>query len=147
MSEETQMPSNPEPNQQGQSQGQNPYPPNFQQPPFGYHYQPALPNATAVLILGILSIVSCCCYGVPGIIFAIIALFLARKDKQLYTVNPMWYSQGSFKNLNAGRICAIIGLSLSILYLLFYIMFVILFGFKAINNPNDVQDLLNSFDI
>ena len=40
-----------------------------------------LPNATAVLVLGILSIVTCCCYGVVGLILGIIALVLAKKER------------------------------------------------------------------
>jgi hypothetical protein len=46
--------------------------------------QQKLPNATAVLILGIVSIVGCCCYGLPGLIAGIIALVLAKKDGELY---------------------------------------------------------------
>ena len=40
----------------------------------------ALPNATAVLVLGILSIVTCWLYGIPGIIMGIIAIVLAQKE-------------------------------------------------------------------
>ena len=39
-----------------------------------------LPNGTAVLVLGILSIVTCCCYGFIGLTFGIIAVVLANKD-------------------------------------------------------------------
>ena len=47
-----------------------------------------LPNATAVLILGIASIITCCCYGVLGIITGVVALVLAKKDTQVYLENP-----------------------------------------------------------
>ena len=47
-----------------------------------------LPNATAVLVLGIVSILSCCCYGIVGIIFGAVALFLAQKDLKLYNAEP-----------------------------------------------------------
>ena len=78
-----------------------------------------LPNATAVLVLGILSILTCCCYGIVGLIFGIVALFLAQKDLKLYTANPELYK--NYSNLNIGRILSIIGIVLSTLTLFFYI--------------------------
>ncbi len=82
----------------------------------------ALPNATAVLVLGILSIVLCICYGIIGLILGIIALSLAGKDLQLYNANPSAYKQSSYNNLKAGRICAIIGTVLSSLYILIFVV-------------------------
>ena len=76
-----------------------------------------LPNSTAVLILGILSIVLCFCYGIIGIILGVIALILAKKDKDLYLANPEDYTESSYKNLNAGRICAFVGIGLSVVYM------------------------------
>lgn len=70
-----------------------------------------LPNATAVLILGIFSILTCCLYG-GGMIFGIIALVLAKKDMALYRLDPAAYD--GYSNLNTGRILAIIGIVLSI---------------------------------
>jgi hypothetical protein len=99
-----------------------------------------LPNATAVLILGILSILGCCCYGVVGIILAIVALVLAKKDMVLYKENPQNYD--NFKNLNTGKILAIIGLSLSILYLLFMIFAISYFGFDNLNDPEKLQEII-----
>lgn len=84
-----------------------------------------LPNATAVLVLGILSIVGCILYGIPGLVCGIIAMVLHKKDKQIYLTNPAMYEM-SFKNSKAGYICAIIGLSLSILFILFLIAYVII---------------------
>ena len=66
-----------------------------------------LPNAIAVLILGILSIPTCCFYG-SGLIFGIIALVLAKKDMALYKQDPALYD--GYSNLNTGRILAIIGI-------------------------------------
>jgi hypothetical protein len=66
----------------------------------------ALPNATASLVLGIISIVACCI----GIVPAIIGLVLANKDRVKYFDDPSRYSQASFNNSNAGRVCSIIGL-------------------------------------
>jgi len=77
-----------------------------------------LPNSTAVLVLGIISIVSCWCYGIIGLILGIIALILAAKDRRRYLLEPDVYTESSYKNLMAGRITAIIGLCLSGLFFL-----------------------------
>jgi hypothetical protein len=141
--QEGQAQPNPQPGQptnRGFNQG-NPFQP--QGSGFGFGgMQQALPNATAVLVLGILSIVTCCCYGVIGLILGIIALVLAKKDKALYNANPSVYTEGSFKNLNAGRICAIIGLVLNIIYLLIYIALIAMFGFGILTDQDAVKDLL-----
>ncbi len=78
-----------------------------------------LPNATAVLVLGILSIITCCCWGVIGLILGIIALVLAKKDLVLYQENPDLYL--NYSNLKIGRVLAIIGIVLSTLFLIFTI--------------------------
>ncbi|MFT3844096.1 MAG: CCC motif membrane protein [Lacibacter sp.] len=80
--------------------------------------QPPLPNATTVLVLGILSIVICFITG-------IIALVMAKKDLALYEANPGMYSQASYNNLKVGRICAIVGIVLQALGILAYIIFVV----------------------
>lgn len=90
-----------------------------------------VPNATAVLVLGILSIVTCWLYGIPGLILGIIGMVLAGNAKKVYELNPSNYSQASFNNLKAGRVCSIIGLSLSALYLLFVIIMLIFVGAAA----------------
>jgi uncharacterized membrane protein (DUF441 family) len=72
-----------------------------------------LPNSTGVLVLGILSIVFCCCYGIIGLTFGIIALYLSKQGIELYEVNPSLYTSVSYNNLKAGRVCAIIGIVLS----------------------------------
>jgi len=87
-----------------------------------------VPNSTAVLVLGILSIVLCWCYGIVGITLGIIAIVLSGKSSAAYKANPEMYSLGSFNNAKAGKICAIIGLSISGLYLLFIIFYFIVLG-------------------
>ncbi|GAB5418820.1 MAG: hypothetical protein Crog4KO_02000 [Crocinitomicaceae bacterium] len=74
-----------------------------------------LPNAVATLVLGIVSIVGCLFYGLPGLICGVIGLSLHSKDKKLYNSNKAKY-ESSYKMANAGYICAIIGTSLSALY-------------------------------
>jgi len=88
-----------------------------------------LPNAIAVLVLGICSIFpGCFCYGIVGIVCGIIALILAKKDLALYAANPGNYNENSYKNLKAGRVCGIIGICLSSLYVVFIIVYVVILG-------------------
>jgi hypothetical protein len=99
--------------------------PNMQQQPI---VPQSVPNSTAVLVLGILSIVTCWCYGLVGMILGIIGLSLASKGNAAYNLNPQQYNEGSFKNLKAGRICSIIGLSLSGVYLIVVIIYLAVIG-------------------
>lgn len=94
-----------------------------------------LPNATAVLVLGIISIVGCFCYGLVGLITGIIALVLAKKDRERYRINNNMYTENSVKNLNAGRVCAIVGTSLSSLYILILIAYLSFIGTAILSNP------------
>ncbi|MBX2920947.1 MAG: hypothetical protein KF746_02050 [Chitinophagaceae bacterium] len=104
---------------------------------FASQTQRPLPNASAVLALGIISIVSCCCYGLPGVICSVIALVLYSKDARLYMANPEWYTASSYSNLKTGRICAIIGLIPSILFFLFAIIMMLTVGFGMLSNPQE----------
>lgn len=79
---------------------------------------PQLPNATATLVLGILSIVICFICG-------IIALVISNKDVSMYKANPELYSESSYNNIKAGRICAIVGIALQLAFILFYILVVV----------------------
>ncbi len=96
--------------------------------------QQTLPNSTAVLVLGIISIVGCFCYGVIGLILGIIAIVLSSKAITLYKINIGTYTEQSYNNMKAGRICAIIGLSLSAAYLICIIIALAFYGalFSAI---------------
>tara|TARA_Y100000589_G_scaffold102378_1_gene96494 strand:+ start:3963 stop:4301 length:339 start_codon:yes stop_codon:yes gene_type:complete len=80
------------------------------------------PYSTAVLVLGIISVPSCFCYGIIGITTGIIALVLSKKGIEIYQNNPSKYKKSSYNNLKAGRICAIVGMSLSLVYILFVIL-------------------------
>ena len=71
-----------------------------------------IPNSVGVLVLGILSICFFWCYGIFSIIMAIISLVLASGAEKEYQNNPGKYSLASYKNVRAGKICAIIALSL-----------------------------------
>lgn len=102
--------------------------------------QQPLPNATAVLILGVISIIGCFCFGGLGLICGIVALVLASKDMRLYNQNPALYTPGSYSNLNTGRICAIIGLCISLLSTIYIIIMVIKFGLPFFSNPSDMMN-------
>jgi hypothetical protein len=102
-----------------------------------------LPNATVILVLGIISIVGCCCtYGILGIVCGIIALVLAKTATNLYVSDPGKFTESSYKNMNAGKICAWIGLIPSILYLIFMIWFVATVGFDGLTNPSLLYERL-----
>lgn len=91
--------------------------------------QKSLPNSTATLVLGIVSIVpGCFCFGVVGLVCGIIALVISKKDLILYNSNPAEYSVSSYNNLKAGRVCAIIGIVLSSLYFLYIILYFVVLG-------------------
>lgn len=93
-----------------------------------------LPNATAVLVLGIISIVGCFCYGIVGLVCGIIAIVLSNKDLRMYNAAPHQFTQGSYNNLKAGRICAIIGTILSSLYAVIMIIMFAIYG-SLMTNP------------
>ena len=97
-----------------------------------------LPNATAVLVLGILSVLTCCCYGIVGLILAIVALVLAKSDLQLYRDSPEKFT--NYQNLNVGRILAIIGLVLNILSIIYFIWILSFFGIATLQNPELLQE-------
>ncbi|RZJ51080.1 MAG: DUF4190 domain-containing protein [Chryseobacterium sp.] len=105
--------------------------------------QQKLPNATAVLVLGIVSIVGCCCYGVLGLVAGIVALVLYNKDNALYQQNPTLYSD--YNNLKTGRILSIIGITISALYILAIIVIGFTFGWDALTNQELMQERLQDF--
>lgn len=79
-----------------------------------YGGQQNLPNATTSLVLGIISIV----VAFAGIILGIIGIILANRDRKLYQASPGLYTSSSYSTSNAGRICSIIGIALSVVYVL-----------------------------
>lgn len=86
------------------------------------------PNATVALVLGIISIVTSLCYGIPGLICGIIALILAAKGVKMVASNPNQYTESSVKNLNAGKICGIIGTIFSSLIILVFAVYIFILG-------------------
>jgi len=96
--------------------------------PAAYQQKPPLPNSVAVLVLGIVSIALCWCWGIISIATGIVGIILSMKAVELNKQSPGVYSESSYKNVNAGKICSIIGISLGALYLIFSIIYVIIVG-------------------
>ncbi|UOU96822.1 hypothetical protein MUU74_09975 [Chryseobacterium daecheongense] len=89
-----------------------------------------LPNATTVLILGIVAILgSCCCNGIIGVICGLIGMNLYNKDNTLYLANPGQYTD--YNNLKTGRILCIIGLVIGVLSLIWFIYVISTGGWDA----------------
>lgn len=97
--------------------------------------QQALPNSTGVLVLGILSIVFCFCYGIIGTILGIIGIVMASKANKIYLASPEKYTESSYKNMKAGKICAIIGTCISGIYLLIMLVYIAFFGALLTSMP------------
>jgi hypothetical protein len=100
--------------------------------------QQKLPNGTLILVFGILSIVTCCCYGILGLIFGIIALVMAKKATALYSQNPEMYTD--YGNVKTGKILSIIGIVLSAIYLLFCLWAISTFGLDALQDQELMQE-------
>jgi len=84
-----------------------------------------LPNATTVLVLGIIALCSCWNYGIIAFILAVITLVMSSQSRRLYRYNPEQYQYSSYKRVSAGRICAIIALVISIFALLFALLVIL----------------------
>jgi len=85
-----------------------------------------LPNSTLILVFGILSIIGCCCYGIVGLVFGIIAMLMAQKATNIYNENPEMYN--GYQNVKTGKILAVIGIVLSALVLIIGIVSLIILG-------------------
>ncbi|MFD1096206.1 CCC motif membrane protein [Salegentibacter chungangensis] len=102
-----------------------------------------LHNSTLILVFGILSILGCCFYGVLGIIFGIITLVMARRASRVYYTNPDIYT--GYNNVKTGRILAIIGIVLSIIFFIFTIAaFIIYGGFEGIESMQ--EEILREYE-
>lgn len=95
-----------------------------------------LPNSNTVLILGIVSLLLCCCGGV-GLVPAIIGLVLANKDSKIYQANPTGYT--GYQNLNTGKTLCIIGIVIGAINLLSNLYIYLIFGMD--NFQQLMQDL------
>ena len=92
-----------------------------------------LPNATTSLVLGILSLVTCICYGVIGLPLGIIAFVLGNKAMKEFNENPENYE--SVGNASAGKIMGIIGIILNTIFILTIVWILYKIGWDALQNP------------
>lgn len=99
-----------------------------------------LPNATLILVFGIVSIVTCCCYGIFGLIFGVIAVILANKALKLYAAEPELYE--GVQNVKTGRILAIIGIVLNLLFVAYIVWIYTTFGWDTMQDPEALQKAL-----
>ena len=100
-----------------------------------------LPNSTASLVLGILSIITgICCYGVLGVILGSIAIVLGKGAQNTYKQQPEIYN--GIGNAQAGFITGIIGLVLSLLYIAFLFWLFSTIGWDAMQDPDVLRERL-----
>lgn len=100
-----------------------------------------LPNSTVALVLGICSILTCCCYGIIGLPLGIIALILANKAIKLNNLNPNEYE--GVKNANTAKILGIVGIILNIGFIGYIIWFISVIGLDALSDPDLMMERIN----
>jgi M penetrans paralogue family 26 len=86
-----------------------------------------LPNSTAVLVLGICSIVFGCFF--VGLVLGIVGISMSGKGRKMYKDNPELYE--GYGQLNAGFIMSIIGTALSAIYIIYWLIVVAILGGTA----------------
>jgi len=102
-----------------------------------------LPNEQAVMILGLLSFIGCCCSsGILGVILSGIGLYLANKSEKMYIQNPELYNKGS---LNTWKIVNIVSLAISAVFVIYFIYLIATGQYDEMNERNMeiFNDLLN----
>jgi Na+/melibiose symporter-like transporter len=99
-----------------------------------------LPNSTASLVLGIFSIITCWCYGIPGIILGIIGFLQGKKAVEIHNEDPELYE--GVGNAKAGKIISIIGVVLSIVVIGYVIWAINFIGLDALQDPELLQERL-----
>ena len=100
-----------------------------------------LPNATTSLVLGILSLVTCICYGFIGLPLGIIAFILGNKAVKEFNENPENYD--SVVNASAGKIMGIIGIILNTIYILTIVWVLYKIGWDAFQNPELMEQRID----
>jgi hypothetical protein len=140
-------PNNPFENPSGPSNPpggfENPYdkqppPPQFFQgaPQQPYPGQEQLPNSVLILVFGIIGIVFSCLsiMAILALILNIVNLTLASKARKLAAAEPQRYAQSSISQVNAGRICSIIGICITSLFIVLFILYIAFVG-ALVTNP------------
>jgi len=99
-----------------------------------------LPNSTTSLVLGICSILTCCCYGVIGLPLGIIAVVLGNKAIKLNNENPDLYE--GVKNASTGKTLGIVGIVLNVIFIAYIIWVISMIGMDALGSPELLQERL-----
>lgn len=99
-----------------------------------------VPNATASLVLGILSILTCLCYGIIGLPLGIIAVVLGSSGLRKFKADPDAYKSPG--NATAGRILGFIGILLNLIYLSFIVWVIYKIGWDSFQDPELLQQRL-----
>ncbi|RKR07075.1 hypothetical protein CLV91_3059 [Maribacter vaceletii] len=103
-----------------------------------------LPNTGAIIGLSIASILLCWCYGVLGLILSVVALILASKATKVYNAEPESYSD--FGSVKTGKILAIIGIILNLLFLFFIIWLIVsVIGMDALEDEELMRERVEEF--
>jgi len=97
-----------------------------------------LPNSTASLVLGIFSIVTCFCYGLPGIVLGVIGFILGNKAVKEHNEDTELYE--GIGNAKAGKVMSIIGIILGLVFIGFIIWIISAIGYEALQSGD--QDLI-----
>ena len=92
-----------------------------------------LPNATTSLVLGIISIITCCCYGIIGLPLGIAAFITGKKAIKLNEEHPEEYE--GVGNAKTGKILGIVGIILNIVFVAYLVWFISMIGWDALSNP------------
>lgn len=100
-----------------------------------------LPYATTSLILGIISIVTCICYGVIGLPLGIVAYMLGRKALRIYHEAPEQFRKEG--NAAAGKILGAIGIVLNFIYLVLVIWIIYKVGWEAMQDPELLRERID----
>lgn len=105
--------------------------------------QQKLPNTTLILVFGIISIITCCCYGIFGLVFGVTALILADRALKLYEENPDRYK--GVQTVKTGRILAIIGLILNAIYLGMFLWLLSNVGWESLRDTEKIQQFIDQY--
>jgi len=85
-------------------------------------YSMPLPKSTAIVILGVFSLIISFtpAFFLIGLILGIISLILSRKSNNLYYLDPTKYTDSSYKTIKVGKVFSIIGVTICGFWIIYY---------------------------
>ncbi|CAM3875563.1 MULTISPECIES: CCC motif membrane protein [Flavobacterium] len=100
-----------------------------------------LPNEQAIMILGIVSFIGCCCTnGVLGLVLSGIGLYLTNQSEKLIQANPEQYNPGS---LSTWKIVNIVSFAISTVFVI-YLIYLLATG-KYQESNEQMRELIEQF--